>query len=641
MKKIVCVLVAVFFMAANSYGQEDATITWLTNETRSNAFGGTSGTTYGAFMEFDQEDILFSTGKQIDSIKQIIFHIYDAAYASVSACKVIIKQGSDITSATEVLSQTVSPTDLVANWNTITLTSPYKVDSSENLYIGYQATIAAAVYPVSVSNGTNPKQAWFYTGSSYLNLIDDIGYSYTVMIKALASTKVSPANEISLTSLNINDYVFLGDSVQIKGTIKNLGSAILNSFTTSYEINNQVIDTETISGLNISSSGSYSFAFTKYYIPSAANILSTIKVNISNPNGTPDLEKNNTQTTSLKLKVYNTSLDRIVLHEGFTSSSCGPCKSGNASLKSVLNSKEYDQWACVKYQMNWPSSATKEGDPYYTTEGYTRRYFYLVSSVPYLVVDGVGYTGNTGSYTSGNYNTLAAIPAAATMSGEATHNDKTIGLNTTINVSTTDLSTNPDLRFFAAIVEKRTVKNVGSNGETEFEYVFKKFMTSDNGDQLSGLSLNAQKSVNYSYTFNGEYRLPKDADDPINNATEHSVEIFKNLMVVYWLQDIVTKEVYQAGKAEPYEGVIVGLKDINNKDVTLTVFPNPATEQLNINSSIPFAKVSLVNLLGQTIREINVGNENYTMDVSDLSKGLYLIKIDTEQGSVTKKIQIK
>ena len=648
MKKFVCILVAAFFMAANGYGQGDVTITWLTSETRANAFGTNSaqGGTYGGFMEFDQEDILFNNGKQIDSIKQIIFHIYDAAYPSVTACNVVILQGSSISTATEVVNQTVSLSNLQSNWNTVTLTNPYKVDSTKRLYIGYKATVSGAAYPVSVSAGTEPKQAWLYQSTAstpYTNIVPS--YQYSMMVKALASTKASPANEISLVALNIKDYVLLGDSVQIRGTVKNLGSATLNSFTVSYEIDGQIIDTETINGLNVNAGNSQLFAMTKYYVPTVAKVSSAIKVTISNPNGTPDLEDNNTQTTECKLKVYNTTTNRIVLHESFTSSTCTPCKAGNEVFKSVLATKPYDDWTCVKYQMSWPNmGAGNSGDPYYTAEGGVRRTFYAINSVPHLIAEGIGYAGNSGSYTSSIYNTLKAIPSGVTFTdGTSTMVEqdlKTISLDATI-VPAIDLTTNSDLRFFAAVIEKRTVNNKKTNGETEFEYVFKKFMTSANGDNIAGLTLGAEVPVKYTYTFNGNYRLPADATNPINNNTEHSVEIFKNLMVVYWLQDMNTKEVYQSGKAEPYPGVIVSLKDINNQDVTLSVFPNPATDKLHIKSNISFAKISLVNLLGQTIREINVGNENYTMDVSDVAKGLYLLKIDTEQGSVTKKIQIK
>jgi hypothetical protein len=76
-------------------------------------------------------------------------------------------------------------------------------------------------------------------------------------------------------------------------------------------------------------------------------------------------------------------------------------------------------------------------------------------------------------------------------------------------------------------------------------------------------------------------------------------------------------------------------------ELIINVFPNPATDQLNINSSIPFSRVSLVNMLGQTIKTVEVGQENYTMDVSNMAKGLYILKVDTPQGSTTKKIQIK
>jgi hypothetical protein len=139
------------------------------------------------------------------------------------------------------------------------------------------------------------------------------------------------------------------------------------------------------------------------------------------------------------------------------------------------------------------------------------------------------------------------------MKGTFTVNDKTVGLQVTITpVLEID---NSNLRFFAAIVEKKTINNVATNGEHEFMYVMKKFMTNISGDIIDTLRLNDSVTTkDYSYTFNGNYRLPEDSRTPINHSIEHSVEDFNNLMVVYWLQNIVTKEVYQAGKIDPNPG---------------------------------------------------------------------------------------
>jgi hypothetical protein len=252
-------------------------------------------------------------------------------------------------------------------------------------------------------------------------------------------------------------------------------------------------------------------------------------------------------------------IQRMVLHEVFTSSTCGPCNHGNARLKSVLNQVNDDtKWVCIKYQYSFPAL----GDPYFTTEGNTRGTFYGgIYAIPTLVGDGgygSAYNGIPGAYSISDFNNMSAVSAIASMTASVTVDSisKTVTLSQmTINPVTN--MNNPNLRFFAAIVEKKTVNNAKTNGETEFLYVMKKFLTNINGDVIDSLEENKPITLNdYTYTFNGNYRLPVFATsrDTINHNIEHSVEDFNNLMVVYWLQDIVTKEVYQAGKTDPNPG---------------------------------------------------------------------------------------
>ena len=75
-----------------------------------------------------------------------------------------------------------------------------------------------------------------------------------------------------------------------------------------------------------------------------------------------------------------------------------------------------------------------------------------------------------------------------------------------------------------------------------------------------------------------------------------------------------------------------GLAEIN-------VFPNPANDVINIVSSTKIEKVELYNILGESL--VNVNNlllNEYKMDLSRFSKGVYFIKINND---ITKKIIVK
>lgn len=68
-----------------------------------------------------------------------------------------------------------------------------------------------------------------------------------------------------------------------------------------------------------------------------------------------------------------------------------------------------------------------------------------------------------------------------------------------------------------------------------------------------------------------------------------------------------------------------------------SIYPNPVTNQLYIESQEAFQRVEVFTINGKRILEANY-QENQPMDVSSLPSGMYILKIETENGSVTKKL---
>jgi len=74
---------------------------------------------------------------------------------------------------------------------------------------------------------------------------------------------------------------------------------------------------------------------------------------------------------------------------------------------------------------------------------------------------------------------------------------------------------------------------------------------------------------------------------------------------------------------------------------TLVLYPNPATEILNINSTHTVLALDIYTLLGQKIRSIAVNSNESITDVSFLITGNYIVNIRTEQGTSVQKLIIK
>lgn len=78
----------------------------------------------------------------------------------------------------------------------------------------------------------------------------------------------------------------------------------------------------------------------------------------------------------------------------------------------------------------------------------------------------------------------------------------------------------------------------------------------------------------------------------------------------------------------------VGLTELNTPDNTLVHFPNPCSNQLNINSDILIRTVELFDLSGKSVftKTFDTQQNTYTIDVSQLAQGLYIAQLQTEKG---------
>jgi hypothetical protein len=79
---------------------------------------------------------------------------------------------------------------------------------------------------------------------------------------------------------------------------------------------------------------------------------------------------------------------------------------------------------------------------------------------------------------------------------------------------------------------------------------------------------------------------------------------------------------------------------------TLKVYPNPATSTLNLDIDAATATISnysLVNLQGQVVlsNDVNSTSINTSIDVSNVSNGVYFLKLDTDKGSYTHRVIVQ
>ena len=76
----------------------------------------------------------------------------------------------------------------------------------------------------------------------------------------------------------------------------------------------------------------------------------------------------------------------------------------------------------------------------------------------------------------------------------------------------------------------------------------------------------------------------------------------------------------------------------NIKSIDLKFYPNPTTDYFNITSDTMIQSVELYDFSGRLVRTSLVNDFETKQNVSNLTNGVYLLKIKTQEGEITGKI---
>jgi sugar lactone lactonase YvrE len=77
----------------------------------------------------------------------------------------------------------------------------------------------------------------------------------------------------------------------------------------------------------------------------------------------------------------------------------------------------------------------------------------------------------------------------------------------------------------------------------------------------------------------------------------------------------------------------------NQIENQIEFFPNPATDNITFHfADITNSKITILDMNGRVLQKNSISENNTTIDISNLSKGFYLIQIATNKGFISKKI---
>jgi hypothetical protein len=114
-----------------------------------------------------------------------------------------------------------------------------------------------------------------------------------------------------------------------------------------------------------------------------------------------------------------------------------------------------------------------------------------------------------------------------------------------------------------------------------------------------------------------------------DSAFEPHCHIGRDSIWVVW-QDARRGELDIYGAIVPLDG-ITGVGGRKDPQDALALAPNPATDRLRITVA-GHGEAAMIDLLGNVVRRASVDDGGATIDVRDLRKGVYVVRVRTGSG---------
>jgi hypothetical protein len=345
------------------------------------------------------------------------------------------------------------------------------------------------------------------------------------------------------------------------------------------------------------------------------------------------------------------SRTRTILFENFTSTNAGPNSSLNGDLLHEANfigaftatNIASTQLVNVNYHVGFlgidPFNVANPSDPS------SRALYYNVKTVPYAFLDGkhsqFGGSDLFENWGQGAYDLQTLNLAQANFQDPAqptTVVSSSTDGSLTVNVFVTpqeDLPASTILQI-ALLEESVPISAVKisevTDGENQFNYVLRSFMPNAAGTRFPAGTLKQGVSASL-----GTFKWTP--APPFATGDTYSVVVF--------LQDEVTKEVYQSDLfpniTPPSSPTVTAIEPIGPDDIR--VYPNPADQEFTIELPSPAQqsmKVTVANQVGQftELGAINEGEQSRKVSTQGLAEGVYILQLGSNGNALRTKVVV-
>ncbi|MBO4655973.1 MAG: Omp28-related outer membrane protein [Bacteroidales bacterium] len=450
------------------------------------------------------------------------------------------------------------------------------------------------------------------------------GQSFSERSHFLNPTSSSCASdEISLVSLDVSFYQTLNSSFQVKGKVANNGLEAITSYVVRYRLDGGAWSADYTVSCNIATFGSATFT---HDVP--ASITSTghhtLEVEVSNPNGNADNVADN--TISMEMIVNENSVPRKPLLEHFSTAQCSNCPAAHTNIDNWLRSRPnviHIVHHCGYYTDNYTVSESQSLMTFYNAGGSTY--------APAIMIDRMHLTGDddpgpvffpAANVAPGLLDQRLNAPAFISVNMDGSYDPSSRTVTLTVSGETVGEVVEQNLRLSVYIMEDGLIgTQAGASGNYTHNCVMRGAISGGGawGDQnVVSATVGSTYSKTYTYQLNSSWNVD-------------------NLTIIAFVNNHETnvnnRAVLNANSVKVTD-LTVGISE-NNATGT-AIFPNPATDVLNVISESMINQVEIYNVQGQLVKAVYGNVDN--ISISDLNNGMYFVKVTTDNGTATHKM---
>lgn len=246
---------------------------------------------------------------------------------------------------------------------------------------------------------------------------------------------------------------------------------------------------------------------------------------------------------------------------------------------------------CDDYNMTFPSSSGNEGG------GNQAHINYNISYTPYKII------------ISNNYEIVSDNPYGFNETAEKLKDTLlTFGLNM-------QACQGNDFMFYSLISEKDSIVGEIDAASKTISVNFPL------GTDLTSLTANFRNAVNSTIKI-----------DNVNQISGETVNDFTS--------SVVYKITSETGVMENWTVNVTTSSNINYLNSKFNIYPNPSSGVFIIENKYGKTKASISDITGKIIKNFILNEQDVIIDLTEKTKGIYLITIETKLGLVTKKMMV-